>query len=115
MTKEEATKILARMLETDANDTFLSQNERSAVIYALQEMNGAEKKAPTLPKAETKKTWISAAEITEEIKRIVKETVAAERREERRLLEMTRDIVEAEKEFVNMLIEAAKKNGGREG
>lgn len=112
MTKEEATKILARMLETDANDTFLAKSERSAIIYALQEMNGAEKKAPTISKAETKKTWISAAEITEEIKRIVKETVAAERREERRLLEMTRDIVEAEKEFVNRLVEAAKRREG---
>ena len=113
MTKEEVTKILARMLETDANDTFLAPSERSAVIYALQEMNAAEKKAPTLPKAETKKTWISAAEITEEIKRIVKETVAAERREEKRLLEMTRDIVEAEKEFVSCLVEAAKRMEGK--
>lgn len=43
MTKEEATKILARMLETDANDTFLSPNERSAIIFALQDMNGAER------------------------------------------------------------------------
>lgn len=110
MTKEEATKILARMLETDANDTFLSQSERSAIIYALQEMNGAEKKAPTLPKAETKKTWISAAEITEEIKRTVKEEMM-KREHEKTLLEAIREIAEAEyfRELVDGLVFAAEK------
>ena len=49
MTKEEATKILARMLETDANDTFLSPNERCAIIYALQDIHS---KAPEKPKAQ---------------------------------------------------------------
>lgn len=128
MTKEEATKILARMLEKDANgadpnDTsktffgaYFAPDERSAIIYALQDMNGKPEKPKAqpiyitdngkiipLPEPDPPKTWISAAKITEEIKRIVKETVAAERREERRLFEMTRDIVEAEAELCRMI------------
>ena len=49
MTKEEATKILKRMLRTDANDTFLSPNERSAVLFALQDMFGKTEKPKAQP------------------------------------------------------------------
>ena len=113
MTKEEATKILARMLETDANDTFLAQSERSAIIYALQEMNGAEKKAPTLPKADPPKTWIKASEINDVVNKAVKEAMKRER--DKTLLEAIREIAEAEyfRELVDCLFFAAEKR--REG
>lgn len=49
MTKEEATKILAEMLKTDANRTFLNQSERCAVIFALQDMNRRPEKPKPQP------------------------------------------------------------------
>lgn len=125
MTKEEATKILARMLEKDANganpnDTsitffgaYFAPDERSAIIYALQEMNGAEKKAPTLPKADPPKTWIRASEINDVVNKAVKE--AMKREHDKTLLEAIREIVEAEyfRVLVDCLVIAAEKR--REG
>jgi len=119
-TREQATKILKQLAQRAyCGETITPTLEEVEALFegvkALERLERANAPEVNMPhydrykqeRPETEKTWISAAEITKEIKRIVEETVAAECREVRRLLEMTRDIVEAEKEFTNSLIEAA--------
>ena len=130
MTKEEATKILARMLEADADDSYMLPNERSAVLFALQDMNAKPEKPKAqpiyitdngkiipMPEPDPPKTWIRAAEInakiTEEVNKAV--TEALKKEHDKRLLEVIREIVNAEffREMVNSLVFAAEKR--REG